>query len=54
MHNKVTRRFFKKIIMQSHEHFKVTLLVNSLTLWYEFEVDEPFDVKEVDEHGFHN
>jgi len=38
--------------MQSLEHFKVKLLVNSLTL-YEFKVDEPFDVKEADQHGFH-
>jgi len=39
--------------MQSLEHFKVKLLVKSLTLWYEFKVDEPFDVKEADEHVFH-
>jgi len=39
--------------MQSFEHFKVKLLVNSLTLWYELKVDEPFDVKEADQHCFH-
>jgi len=39
--------------MQLLEHFKVKLLVNSLTLWYEFKVDKPFDVKEADQHGFH-
>jgi len=40
-------------ITQSLEHFKVKLLVNILTLWYEFKVDKPFDVKEADQHGFH-
>ena len=40
-------------ITQLLEHFKVKLLVNSLTLWYEFKVDEPFYVKEADQHGFH-
>jgi len=34
------------------EHFKVKLLVNSLTVWDEFKGDEPFDVKEADQHGF--
>ena len=40
-------------IMQSLKYFKVKLLVNSLTLWYKFKVDEPFDVKEADQHVFH-
>ena len=38
---------------QSLEHFKVKLLIKSLTLWYEFKMDEPFDIKEADQHGFH-
>ena len=45
--------FSSHSITQSPEHFKVKLLVSSLTLWYEFKVDEPFDVKEADQHGFH-
>ena len=45
--------FSSHSIMQSLEHFKVIQMVISLTLWYEFKVDEPFDVKEADQHGFH-
>jgi len=45
--------FLRTSITQLLEHFKVKLLVNSLTLWYEFKVDEPLDVKEADQHGFH-
>jgi hypothetical protein len=37
--------------MQSLEHFKVKQLVSSLTL-YKFKLDEPFDVKEEEQHGF--
>ena len=44
------RAFSSHSIMQSLEHFKVKQLVNSLTLRYEFKVDEPFDVKEADQH----
>jgi len=47
------RAFSSHSITQSLEHFKVKLLVNSLTLCYEFKVDKPFDVKESDQHGFH-
>jgi len=43
--------FSSHSITQSLEQFKVELLVNSL--WYEFKVDEPFDVKEADQRGFH-
>jgi hypothetical protein len=47
--------FSSHSITQLLEHFQVLvkLLVNSLTLWYKFKVDEPFDVKEADPHGFH-
>jgi len=45
--------FSSHSIMQSLEHFKVKLLVNSLTLCYEFKVGEPFDVKEAVQHGSH-
>jgi len=44
--------FFAQHHTQLLEHFKVKLLVNSLTLWYEFKVDEPFDVKEADQQVF--
>ena len=45
--------FSSHSIIQSLEHFKVKQLVNSLTLWYEFKMDEPFDVQEADQHVFH-
>ena len=46
------RGVFLHGITQSLDHFKVKELVNSLTLRYEFKVDEPFDVKEADQQVF--
>jgi hypothetical protein len=46
------RSVFSHSITHSLEHFKVNLPVNSLNLWYEFKVDEPFDVKG-GQHVFH-
>jgi len=47
------RAFSSHSFTQSLEHFKVKQLVNSLILLYEFKMEEPFDVKEADQHVFH-